>query len=147
MQKRALLTVCVVAGVVALLALVPKAYAGEGNALGCIFVADGGSSNNATTGYTLANQNIRAFDIGTSALLTLECARGPCHVAVGVTNTDAGRGLYMAANEKITSSTGSAGVPTTKGDGGVYNKGIIAVAQGAGATAAELCVFERLGNE
>lgn len=147
MQKRALLAVCVVAGVVALLALVPKAYAGEGNALGCIFVADGGSSNNATTGYTLANTNIQAFDIGTSTLLTLQCSRGPCHVAVGAAVTDAGRGLYMAANEKITSSTGSSPVVTLKGDAGAYRGGIVSVAQGAGAVAAEVCVFPRSGTE
>lgn len=123
------------------------AHAGEPNAFGCIFVADGGSSNNATTGYTLANTNIQAFDIGTSTLLTLQCSRGPCHVAVGAAVTDAGRGLYMAANEKITSSTGSSAVVTLKGDAGTYRGGIVSVAQGAGAAAAEVCVFTRSGAE
>lgn len=147
MRKLALLAVCV-AGVVAGLALLPgDAHAGEPNAFGCIFVADGGSSNNATTGYTLANTNIQAFDIGTSTLLTLQCSRGPCHVAVGAAVTDAGRGLYMAANEKITSSTGSSPVVTLKGDAGAYRGGIVSVAQGAGAVAAEVCVFPRSGTE
>lgn len=148
MRKLAWLVVCV-AVAAAVLSFAPDAHAGEKNALGCIFVADGGSSNNATTGYNIANQNIRAFDIGTSSLITIQCLTGPCHVAVGEATTNSSRGLYLASLEKITSSTSTTKVQTTKADGGAYNNAIVSVAQSnpTSATPATVCVFERLGNE
>lgn len=147
LMKRLLFGCAAFGATLAVLSFAGHAHAGEPNALGCIFVADGGSENNATTGYNVANQNVRAFDLGTNQPITLQCMRGPCNVAVGDIATDAGRGLWMAANEKITSSLGAQAKTTLKGDAGVYTGGIVSVVQGAGATAAELCVFSRNGNE
>lgn len=146
-MKRLFLGCAALGATLAALSFANHAHAGEPNALGCIFVADGGSENNATTGYNVVNQNVRAFDLGTNQPITLQCMRGPCHVAVGDVATDAGRGLYLSALEKITSSIGAQAKTTLRGDAGVYTGGIVSVAQGSGATAAELCVFGRLGNE
>lgn len=146
-MKRFVFVLTFVAIATALLLGVPVAHAGEPNNLGCIFVADGGSSNNATTGYGLASPLVAAFDLGTNQPITLQCLAGPCSVAVGNAATDAGRGLWMADKEKITSSLGSLAVTTFRADGGVYTGGIVSVAQASGATSAQLCVFSRNGNE
>lgn len=147
MRKLAWLAVCVVAVFAALALRSGVAHAGEKNALGCIFVADGGNVNNVTTGYNLNNANIQMFTVPTQALLTLQCVRGPCGVVVGEAVADAGRALYMANLEKITSSTSAAVPNIRRADGGSYTGGVVSLVQMGSATVAELCVFERRGNE
>lgn len=146
-MKRLFLGCAALGATLAVFSFANRAHAGEPNNLGCIFVADGGSSNNATTGYGLASPLVAAFDLGTNQPITMQCLAGPCSVAVGSAATDAGRGLWMADKEKITSSIGALAVTTFRADGGVYTGGIVSVAQASGATSAQLCVFSRNGNE
>lgn len=146
-MKKTLFALLAVGVAVVVLAHSRTAHAGEPNAMGCIFVADGGNVNNVTTGYNLNNANIQMFTVPTQALLTLQCVRGPCGVTVGDAVTDAGRALYMAANEKITTSTGSSVPNLRRADGGTYNGQVVSLVQMGSATVAELCVFARKGNE
>lgn len=146
-MKSALSAFLAIGVALAMLSTVRNAHAGEPNAMGCIFVADGGNVNNVTTGYNLNNGNIQMFTVPTQALLTLQCVRGPCGVTVGDSVTDAGRALYMANLEKITTSTGSAVPNLRRADGGSYTGGVISLVQAGSATVAELCVFARKGNE
>jgi hypothetical protein len=133
---------------VSLTLFAPLVYAGEPNAIGCMVVSDGGSVNNATTGYASATGGpAAAFDLGGPILITLQCMTGPCSVAVGVNATDAGRGLYLGAKEKITSSIGAQVPNVPLPDGGTYRGGLVALAAGEGASSARLCVFPRTGNE
>lgn len=162
---RKLLSVCLVAS---------TAFAGD-RLLGVLLVTDGGTVNNATTGYGSAGcsrqQDImgagacaQAFPIGTSALLSIQCKDQAAVFAANSSTVDAGTGVKLAADQFLTTSTGSSaitvwglnpdggsinthGLPNGMPDGGSYTGGVVSIAPIAGATRAECNVNERAGNE
>ena len=156
--------------IVALLAvLLSPAYAGE-RLLGTMLVSDGGSVNNATTGYGAAgcaSQSSlggagscpQAFRIGASMLLSVQCVSAAI-LKVNWYVADAGDGVKLAADQFFTTSTGSGAVvvpsltlPDGGGrivggmpDGGSYVGGVVAIYPVDGVRA-ECRVFERHGGE
>ena len=129
----------------ATLLLASAAWAGE-RYLGTIYAADGGSINNATTGYGYAASNgAAAFTVPTPALLSVWCSAASA-VAVNVATVDAGTGVPVAASQFFTTSTTKA-ITVSAADGGTYTGGVVAAINTPGVAATQCRVFERKGNE
>lgn len=144
MQKLTLLVVC--AAVVA--SGCSRAWAGEKRALGTLVVSDGGSTNNAETGYLDGVAGNRgAFRLETSTHYTIQCDTA-AHFSTDTRNTDAGVGVKLAIDQAMPISTQTGPVvikPTV--DGGTYSGGLIAISATAGQTSAVCKVFPLAGNE
>lgn len=138
------------ATVVLLLAF--TAWAGE-HYIGRIVVSDGGTVNNATTGYDSpgcaysttpggpACSAASAFPIGVNTKLTLRCSEACC-VSLDRSSTDGGICLEVAAGEKFPTSTQTTGVVSALPDGGTYVGGLVAITGVCGCK-----VFTRSGTE
>ncbi len=145
--------------VVAALALLPScssAWAGE-TFIGQIYVWDGGSANNAITGYGAAGCTRQtdpegagscdqAFAIGQANKITVQ-AVGACCVSVNRATTDAGLCLLLADGEKFPSSTAAKPIPASLPDAGSYLGALVTITPPAGAGACRLKVFTRAGTE
>ncbi len=138
--------------VAVLMLVATAAWAGE-RFLGVIAVTDGGSSNNAITGYGLAGCAItvkecsipQAFYIPPSAKLTVIC-NSVAHLTANRNTTDAGVGMKLAADEKFPTSTGPA-VTVALPDGGTYRGGVLAISPAAGSSGGACGTYERSGTE
>lgn len=163
--------------VFAALALLPScssAWAGE-TFIGRIYVSDGGSVNNATTGYGSAGcarqtdpggagACDQAFPIGVGTKLTVQAVEACC-VSVNRASTDAGLCMLLAAAEKFPTSVSSSQVSVgplnvLQSDGGVvfanagglpdggsYLGAVLSITPPAGASSCHLNVFTRSGTE
>lgn len=145
MQKRALLTVCVVAVAGWALSYAHVARA-EGALLGIILVSDGGSVSNVTTGYGSAasSSGAQAFIVPTSSKLTVQCDSA-VYLETADCLADGGRALRITADQIFPTSTGAA-ITCRRADAGVYTGGVVAVMPSGGATA-KCWVRPRLGTE
>ncbi len=134
------------------------AWAGD-KLLGVVLVTDGGTVNNASTGYgsagcasqtslpSGAGACAQAFNIGTSILLSVQCKDQSAMFAANVPTVDAGQGIKLAADQFLTSSTGSSPITVSLPDGGSYRGGLVAISPIAGGSRAECNIFQRTGNE
>ncbi len=136
-----------------------------------MLVSDGGSVNNASTGYGTAGcsrqQDIngagacdQAFVIGANNKLTLQ-AVDALYVSVNRTTTDAGIGMLLSAGQMFPTSVSAlavyvgpllfpdAGIRSIGGmpDGGEYSGGVVTISPAVGATSARLNVYTRAGTE
>ena len=143
MRKSALLTVCVVIAVGA--ALSRNAFA-EGAALGRIYVSDGGTVSNVTTGYGSAASPMgdQAFSIPTSSQITTQCDSAVYYDSADCL-VDGGHGTRLTADQLYPDSTG-APLRCRAADGGIYNGGVVAIRPITGATA-RCIVKPRRGTE
>lgn len=132
---------------------ISKVHAGEGGAvtgsaglIGMIMVQDGGTISNIDTGYNNGNYPNAAFNLSVAnQKLTIQCDQA-AYVLTDQNGVDAGNGIKLAADEKLTTSINSIGRTWTKLDGGSYTGGIVSIAPVSGATA--ICkVWSRTGLE
>lgn len=137
--------------VVTLLAF--SAWAGE-TFIGNIYVSDGGTVSNATTGYGSAGcaystqsgpacATDQAFPIGTNVKLTLQ-PDSACCVSVNRATTDGGICTGLTAGQLFPTSTATTPVTATQSDGGTYSGGIISI---TASPSCRLRVFTRSGTE
>ncbi len=142
--------------VVLVVLLAVSAWAGEAF-IGSIYVSDGGTVSNATTGYGSAGCSKQtdsagagacdqAFPIGQGIKLTIRCPDAALFSANRNT-TDAGIGLPLAVDEKFPTSTSNAPCSISLPDGGNYVGGCVSIAPAPGAAAARCRVFVRAGTE
>lgn len=129
-----------------------SAWAGE-TFIGNIYVSDGGTVSNATTGYGSAGcaysttsgpacATDQAFPIGANVKLTLQ-PDSACCVSVNRATTDGGICTGLTAGQLFPTSTGQA-VTTTQSDGGTYTGGIVSI---TATPSCRLRVFTRSGTE
>lgn len=143
MKKLALLAMVVVLAT----GCVGAAHAGEKPALGTIRVSDGGTTNNAETGYLDGLAATGAFRLESNSFYSVQCDTA-AYVSTDFRGTDAGVGVKLAADLFLTTNTQYGPVtikPTV--DGGTYTGGLIAISPAVGATSAVCRVFSRRGNE
>ena len=146
MRKLALLAVCVAGPALAGETLLGVAFA-EGKSLGRIFVSDGGTVSNVTTGYDTPCESTscdKAFPIPTTSKITTQC-----DVAVYYDSAecavDGGHGTRLTADQLYPDSTGSS-IVCRRADGGSYSGGVVAIRPISGATA-RCIVKPRRGTE
>lgn len=131
--------------------LATSAWAGE-QLLGVILVSDGGTANNASTGYGSAGCVVggacyQAFRVPAPSPLSVQCDQA-ASVVVNKALADAGEGIQVGALQFLTTST--AVTPCRVAllpDGGSYVGGCVAIAPAAGAASATCRVWSRQGNE
>ena len=138
------------------------AWAGE-DLIGVILVSDGGSVNNATSGYGSAGcatgpagdrpspngagACAQSFRLPTNAPLSIQCNTAAV-IKTNAPQADAGDGVRVAIDQFFTTSTRVQGVNVgVTPDGGTYTGGVVAIAPIAGAASAECKVFGRTGAE
>ncbi len=150
--------------------LAPIAWAGE-TLLGVLLASDGGSVNNANTGYGSAGcapqgsvngagACAQAFQVPASTPISIQCSTA-ASVKVNAPAVDAGDGIRVVADQFLTSSTATtskflgpsnlpdAGLITSNGvpDGGWYYGGLVSCSPIAGASTCRCNIYQRQGNE
>ncbi len=127
------------------------AWAGE-TFLGRIYVSDGGTVNNATTGYLSAGCSRQqdpagagacdqAFPLGTGIKLLIQSPDSDCCVSTNRATTDAGICFRVTANQMLPLSLSNSPQPTSLPDGGSYNLGLVSIAPTPGNSACRLNIF------
>lgn len=131
--------------------LAVSAFAGE-TFLGRIYVSDGGTVSNASTGYGSAGcsrqQDVagagacdQAFPLGTGIKLLIQSPDSDCCVSTNRATTDAGICFRITANQMLPVSLSNSPQPAALPDGGSYNLGLISIAPPPGSAACRLNVF------
>lgn len=139
------------------------AWAGEGGLtlnsplLGRILASDGGTANNANTGYLTAGCSTtegscdQAFPIPANQKITIQCDEAAI-VAANRRWTDAGTGIALTAGQIFPTSTAAQsvtyfGIGGRTDDAGTYTGGMVSIAPAVGASSARCRVYLRSGTE